>query len=384
MYNLYKRIVMKKYNLYSALLTFLLVFAACSDDTDPQYNTDSFVKAVTITAPQSGKVYVLEEENADEIFDQFSWEAADYGVAVGQDYRIEIDKEGNNFGSPVVVVQGIAGQSRSLTVKELNRAVVSFHTDYTNPVKVEIRLVSRAKGGEDGNVVLNSFPETKSEPLVCSVTPYKMAGGRTPVYFVGSIFDNNWNHADASMILFANDDEDNFQYTYTGFVPEGSEFKLVQVLGDWGIQWGLGSAPGLLSGNGNNIGGFAKDGFYTLTFDLSGNTYSIAPYTGTSTEYNQISLIGDFNSWSGDLDLVQSSFDKHIWFGDAIKIPSDGELKIRVNHDWTVSFGGSNGLWKEEQGEFAAFDGGDNVPVKAGKYFVKFNDITKHIILIRK
>jgi len=55
-----------------------------------------------------------------------------------------------------------------------------------------------------------------------------------------------------------------------------------------------------------------------------------------------------------------------------------------VNHDWGTSFGGSNGLWKEKQGQFAKFDGGDNVKVKAGTYFVKFNDITKHIIMIAK
>jgi len=115
---------------------------------------------------------------------------------------------------------------------------------------------------------------------------------------------------------------------------------------------------------------------------LAGNKYSIEPYTGATTEYKQISLIGDFNDWGGDLDLQQASYDKHIWIGEKIEIPSDGGLKLRADHDWAVSFGGSNSLWNDKQGQFAKFDGGDNVKVSAGTYFIKFNDLTKHIILL--
>ena len=39
----------------------------------------------------------------------------------------------------------------------------------------------------------------------------------------------------------------------------------------------------------------------------------------------------------GDLDLQQASYDKHIWIGEKIEIPSDGGLKLRADHDWAVS-----------------------------------------------
>lgn len=143
-------------------------------------------------------------------------------------------------------------------------------------------------------------------------------------------------------------------------------------------------SDGALSNDGGsgNIEGFTQDGYYTITLDLAGNKYSIEPYTGATTEYKQISLIGDFNDWGGDLDLQQASYDKHIWIGEKIEIPSDGGLKLRADHDWAVSFGGSNSLWNDKQGQFAKFDGGDNVKVSAGTYFIKFNDLTKHIILL--
>ena len=227
----------------------------------------------------------------------------------------------------------------------------------------------------------DSVPELYSNTVNMAITPY--SGARTQVYFVGDIFDNGWNNNDPSMRIFADDDVNNMLFTYTGFVKAGSAFKIIQTPGDWGIQWGYDS-DGALSNDGGsgNIEGFTQDGYYTITLDLAGNKYSIEPYTGATTEYKQISLIGDFNDWGRDLDLQQASYDKHIWIGEKIEIPSDGGLKLRADHDWAVSFGGSNSLWNDKQGQFAKFDGGDNVKVSAGTYFIKFNDLTKHIILL--
>lgn len=100
-------------------------------------------------------------------------------------------------------------------------------------------------------------------------------------------------------------------------------------------------------------------------------------YTGFVKAGSAFKIIQTPGDWG-----IQWGYDKHIWIGEKIEIPSDGGLKLRADHDWAVSFGGSNSLWNDKQGQFAKFDGGDNVKVSAGTYFIKFNDLTKHIILL--
>lgn len=70
-----------------------------------------------------------------------------------------------------------------------------------------------------------------------------------------------------------------------------------------------------------------------------------------------LSLIGDFNDWKADVDLTPSK-DFLTWTATDVEL-TDGKLKIRANHDWTLDFGGAlNNL---------TFKGAD-IPVTAGKY----------------
>lgn len=367
-------------NIVNSILLCLVVFSitGCTDDKDPIINNltkaDGSPISFVLNATANSS-YTLLAENATAVVDTLTCEQPDYGFSAAVTYTVDISEAGNDFATYASLAT--TGQGEKIVIKtfELNDAMTTL--GMSNPAvtySIDVRL--RA-------AVNDSVPKLTSNTISLSVTPY--SGSRTPVYFVGNILDNEWNNNDPGMMLFAENDMNDMSYTYTGYVKAGSEFKIIQNLGDWAVQWGYAS-DGKLSqdGGSGNIGGFTANGYYTISLDLSNNTYSIEPYDNTPAEYNQISFIGAFNNWGGDLDLTQSTYDKHIWVGQNIEIPSDGELKLRVNHDWGASFGGSNSLWSEKQGEFAKFDGGDNVTVKAGTYFVKFNDISKHIILIAK
>jgi hypothetical protein len=367
---------MKKFNILLLFVTGLLAFSACTDSMDPVINSmkDSDNKAISfVLNTPSNSSYTLIAENANSIIDIFTCEQPNYGFPAAVTYTVQVCKGNNEFKDFQALATKVQGEKIPIKTFELNDAMNALKMSNS---KVAYTVDFRLKA-----FINDSVPVLYSNTVSMTVTPY--SGARTPMYFVGNIFNNGWNNNDLTMRIFADSDMNDMLYTYTGYVKSGSEFKIIQNPGDWGTQWGYGS-DGVLSTNGGNIGGFAADGYYTMTFDLNNNKYTITPYTGAVTEYNQISFIGAFNGWGADLDLTQSSFDKHIWINTNVVIPSDGELKLRVNHDWGTSFGGSNGLWKEKQGQFAKFDGGDNVKVKAGTYFVKFNDITKHIIMIAK
>ena len=367
---------MNKVNILSIVFAGICAFSACTDDKDPVINdlkdSEGNNISFTLNAPNNSS-YTLMPENASSIIDIFTCEQPDYGFAAGVTYTVQVCEGGTEFEKFESLPTTGSGEKVLIKTFELNDAMNNL--GMVNPTvayNVDFRLKA---------FINDSVPELYSNTVNMAITPY--SGARTQVYFVGDIFDNGWNNNDPSMRIFADDDVNNMLFTYTGFVKAGSAFKIIQTPGDWGIQWGYDS-DGALSNDGGsgNIEGFTQDGYYTITLDLAGNKYSIEPYTGATTEYKQISLIGDFNDWGGDLDLQQASYDKHIWIGEKIEIPSDGGLKLRADHDWAVSFGGSNSLWNDKQGQFAKVDGGDNVKVSAGTYFLKFTDLTKHIILL--
>jgi hypothetical protein len=101
----------------------------------------------------------------------------------------------------------------------------------------------------------------------------------------------------------------------------------------------------------------------------------------TPTEYENISLIGEFNGWSGDFELEQVT--PHNWYG-VFTQESDGQLKYRANHDWSVNWGyGNDKDWNvADSFNKIGTNGGGNIWVPAGTYAVYLNDITNSMLII--
>ncbi len=90
---------------------------------------------------------------------------------------------------------------------------------------------------------------------------------------------------------------------------------------------------------------------------------------------NVWSLIGDFNSWGGDVDMTLTDGK---WVSPVTKITAGG-FKIRFNHDWTENVGGV----MEDLGiPFAAISGGDNISIEEGNDYVVTYDPDDQTILV--
>ena len=74
-------------------------------------------------------------------------------------------------------------------------------------------------------------------------------------------------------------------------------------------------------------------GFYRINLDASALSYSL-------TKVDVISIIGDFNGWGSDVDMTYN-VEAGCWEGTA-EVNTNG-FKFRMNHDWTISWGGANG-----------------------------------------
>jgi len=118
---------------------------------------------------------------------------------------------------------------------------------------------------------------------------------------------------------------------------EATEFKWRKD-GAWDADYGIAKESTYTPGTpfdavagGSNIK--VEAGFWKTVLDLSDE----AKPTITVSEGNVWSLIGDFNGWGGDVDMVET--ESGVWVSPATALNNKG-FKIRKNHDWATSYGG--------------------------------------------
>lgn len=88
------------------------------------------------------------------------------------------------------------------------------------------------------------------------------------------------------------------------------------------------------------------------------------------------SIIGDFNSWSGD--VVMCEIDKGI-YSNVVTLTEPGGIKIRRDRDWKVDRGGTMTALDQA---FEVTQGGPNINLEAGTYYVVY-DMNMETISIR-
>ena len=107
-------------------------------------------------------------------------------------------------------------------------------------------------------------------------------------------------------------------------------------------------------------------GFWKVELNLDNMTITISN--------GQVwSLIGDFNEWAGDVDMVLTDGK---WVSPVTKI--SGGFKLRENHGWDNNRGGAFVAVGEP---FEAVAGGDNITVEEGNYIVTYDPEAETIVI---
>lgn len=201
-------------------------------------------------------------------------------------------------------------------------------------------------------------------------------------YVVGT--PNGWSADNCYQNMFYGHGDN--VYTYTTHWTGAWDLKIwdSKHIADWSAAYGTavdgdGSASGSLINSNSQSFQSPEAGYYTLTINMNSNTYSWTKLENQNpTEYTSWSLIGDFNSWGGDVDMTQLSGAPHNWYVRAT-IPSTGGLKFRANHGWDVNYGTTDADKDTAIGDTYHLDsqaGGQNITVPAGTYDFYLNDIT--------
>ncbi|MFZ6011965.1 MAG: SusF/SusE family outer membrane protein [Bacteroidota bacterium] len=196
---------------------------------------------------------------------------------------------------------------------------------------------------------------------------YNFTSLTTPVFttvgIIGSGTAGGWS-TDTDLTQDAND-----PHVWSGTITLTTGEVKFRAENDWANNWGGKTAPsGFGTGGGDNIQ-VAVGGTYFVRFnDATGEYYLGA--VGNAAPYTTVGLVGTAQSggWGGDTDLIKNPANPYLW--SKIITITDGEAKFRANDDWTANWGDSKfpgGIGTQ---------GGNNIPTKAGKYFITFNSST--------
>ncbi len=120
----------------------------------------------------------------------------------------------------------------------------------------------------------------------------------------------------------------------------------------------------------------------TLTDNEGGKwNYTVngeAPVTPEPPAETTYGLIGDFNGWGSDVDLVARGDGWYVT--EALEIAAEGKLLIRFNDAWDEKYGNADGS-KLVIGENALTYGGQDMWIDAGTYDFYFNPASEKLVL---
>lgn len=209
-------------------------------------------------------------------------------------------------------------------------------------------------------------------------------------YVVGAAQGWNASKESGMTCMFTPESKTRVSFTTKWTGDHNLKIWSYDTFGNWDAAYGaLTDGDSSMKGGLTNSGAGAivcpeGDAVYTITLDFSSLTYEWTKLDNQNpTEYEHISLIGEFNGWDGDFELTQSA--PHNWHA-VFTQKTDGQLKFRANHDWSTNWGyGNDKDWNVSLSMYQqGANGAGNIFVPAGEYDVYLNDITGAMIFVKR
>jgi len=168
---------------------------------------------------------------------------------------------------------------------------------------------------------------------------------------------------------------------YYGYFPAGGQFKIIENPGSWECVIGGGNENGgqVYSGNTtvfpDNIV-INQGGYYRIDLNTADKTMTMTRLSDSQASYICITIPGDYQDWAVDSHYITAigQSNNHDWY-TYLTLSNDSYLKFAPG-SWDYDWG---------TGEFPygkGYQGGDNIPAKAGNYHVYFNDLSGDYMFI--
>ena len=319
------------------------------------------ISSEAFVAPTMGEFtdVVLKEKTPDFVIDYTEAEfniAAEHNVS----YGLYIDFKGNELKERVQV-NNVTFKEGKMTIKaeELNKAVLGLDVEGGADADVDIAVVASVAEIKKSDIMSN-LQTVNIKTYAANIPP---AEKYAKMYVVGTL--NGWDHptVEKKYDFLYNYDEGN-DNLFAGIIDlrepnSAAEFKFTN--GAWGDKehsmTGENAAEAstvtLVAGGGDNINVWQTKRFYGAELDLGGLTLK------KLWSADQIGVIGLNGDW--DNDIVMQYNPVYARFYADIEAEGDTSIKFRADGGWDLNWG------------VDCANGGDNIPVTAGKYRVYFN-----------
>ena len=394
------------------LISAASLFTACSDDNG---SNPSLIQPTEFTLNTPAYInQTVDLKNTEEL--QLSWSQPKYtadNVPLQVTYEIQIsptnsytisttqadaDESGATIADYAAIARTTTLCKYSLLTTDLDKALQKIGKwtaaeDVPQIQDVYVRV--HAYISENGKK-LNPIISTNEVKL--SVSPYfEILKDADPIlwYMVGDCIGSaSWDNGGTASIgkglvpLFRQANEKYDKATgagviaFTGFFPQGGEFKFIKVPGNWDDDKQINytkvkDAPSYIEDKGDyhNIG-IAQSGYYTISMNTTEGKEEVTftKYEKDVKVYEQLCVAGTMNNWSdSDMTPVWTlAGENHVW---SFVVDGGVHMKVKTKGSWDTNWGYRDGL----QGEG---DGDGNLVIPDGKYLMLFNDITGDYMLI--
>ncbi|TDE45439.1 DUF5116 domain-containing protein [Flavobacterium rhamnosiphilum] len=326
-------------NIYIILIAFIGVLAvSCNaDDVDNRPIIEA-LSTPELTAPITGKQFVLNEDNASVEASKFEWSVAKYSTTVVVSYTLLIDKKGGDFSTAKILGTIKNLNQLSILVKDLNYTVKQLEGVAGTEGFYDLKVMSSVSGA----VVMLS-----EKSITIAVTPYNdaVANNCPNQYAVGAGISTagwGWN---SPLTLVCND---NILVSTADLINDS--FRFFTTNGDWGsgrnylwyITEGYKISSSLVNANDgdSNFKFTGTPGKYRVKVDQVAKTITVAQ---GETAANSIWLVGAATpggwSWTDDKETELSLISDGI-FEVPLVLKSGESFRVFFGNDGT-----ENGNW---------------------------------------
>jgi len=276
---------------YAAVLLMLVsVFGqSCKKDIYDEFDPNTN-RPLALTANKDAIVLAEAEFSKDVL--ELNWTSgSNLGTNNSISYTLYIDKQGNNFQSPVVENLGKTTFQKKYNAESLNTLALNG-LNLTPGVEsvLEAKLVSNVSGTDYADSTTVAFKVTPYQPVT------------TTLFLIGDATPNGWS-ADNATALVKNESFPG-RFTWQGKLNTG-EFKFITTKGSFSPSYNKGASDNLLvlrtsDTQPDNKFIVTKTGTYTVTVDLLNLTISVEE--GAAPPYSQLWIVGDAtpNGWNID------------------------------------------------------------------------------------
>ena len=378
------------------LLCSIALFTACDDDRDnnPTIQTPT---TFVLNEPSYAKANV-DLATSEKL--SFSWSQPDYGFPALASYQIQVSPTNQwtkdiqagekdaadqpvgdykTFDAEYSLVKG------DVEAKEVAKALQEICHYPEDGVPAKQNLYVRVRSAYAGDTIY-------SNAVQINVLPYyvELKDAAIDVWYLigGCVGDGNWSNGpeDVGPSMLPLYTEAGQEYskstgvgtlTYTGYFPAGGDFKIVHYADNWQDTKDVICAGMAFRDGGDDPGNVvvSEAGYYKITLDPVKRTCTMEKVDDqTPNAFASMFISGDFNSWATDVAMKPvSTYEgavNHDWYFDLDATSGATTAKFLADPDWKNNWGDTGFPYGY------GTSNGANIPVKAGKYRVFFNDLT--------